>query len=361
MTAAPTSAIGSAVPDTATRDARQWRRLARVVWLQHRGAFIGMFALYVACAATILVGEGSARSMFARYVADHCVTGAIRPACPTISNNFASMKDPISAVLFVLEILPVIVGVFLGAPIVAREIESGTYRFTFSQATSRTRYLVAAIAMLGAFVAVGGVVLGFLIAGWAHPFEVAGVGESMWEPGNFVTSWWMLAAWSLLGVAVGALIGTVVKRVVPAMATTLVLVGGLVVATTAVGVRQLISIAPLVGNSITPRGLGVGTIALPASRGDGPRGAWLLRAWMTGSHGVVLSPSQSSRVMALVSASKGSSGDALHLLALHDVSYWVSYQPASRFALFQGVAGAFLVLLAAIATVITARRLRHLA
>jgi len=65
--------------------------------------------------------------------------------------------------------------------------------------------------------------------------------------------------------------------------------------------------------------------------------------------------------MALVSAGKGSSGDALHLLALHDVSYWVSYQPASRFALFQGVAGAFLVLLAAIATVITARRLRHLA
>jgi len=50
--------------------------------------------------------------------------------------------------------------------------------------------------------------------------EVAGVGESMREPGNFVTSWWMLTAWSLLGVAVGALIGTVLKRVVPAMATT---------------------------------------------------------------------------------------------------------------------------------------------
>ena len=361
MTVAPTSAIGSAVPDTATRYARQWRRLARVVWLQHRGAFIGMLVLYVACAATILVGEGSAQSMFARYVADHCVTGAIRAACPSISNNFANMKDPISAVLFVLEILPVIVGVFLVAPLVAREIESGTYRFTFSQATSRTRYLVAAIAMLGAFVAVGGVVLGLLIAGWAHPFEVVGVGESMWRPGNFVTSWWLLAGWSLLGLAVGAFIGTLVRRTVPAMATTLVVVGGLVVATIVVGVRQLISIAPLVSNSITPRGLGVGTIALPASRGDGPRGAWLLRAWMTGSHGVVLSPSQSSRVMALLSVSKGSSVGALHLLALHHVSYWVSYQPASRFALFQGVAGAFLVLLAAIATVLTARRLRHLA
>jgi len=38
------------------------------------------------------------------------------------------------------------------------------------------------------------------------------------------------------------------------MATTLVLVGGLVVAATAVGVRQLISIAPLVTTAITPEG-----------------------------------------------------------------------------------------------------------
>lgn len=360
MTLVPTSVIGNAAPRSARRDARKLTRLPRVVWLQHRGAIIGVFALYAAFAAAILIGEGSARSMFAKYVAGHCITGAMRAACPTISNNLADMKDPISSVLFVLEILPVIVGVFLGAPLVAREIESGTYRFTFSQATSRTRYLVATIAMLGVFVAAGGGVLGFLFAGWARPFEVAGVGESMWQPGNFATSWWMLAAWSLLGVAAGALVGTVVKRVVPAMATTLVLVGGLVLTATAVGVRQLISIAPLVTKSITPRELGVGAIGLQANTGGGPRGAWLIRAWMTGSHGAILNPSQSNRMLALVNARKGSSVGALHLLALWHVAYWVSYQPASRFPLFQGVAGAFLILLGAIATVITARRLQIL-
>ena len=361
MTVVPTAAVGSGFPDTATRDARQWRRLARVVWLRHRAAFLGMLFLYVACAVAILVGEGSARSMFATYVADHCVTGPIQAACPTISNNFANTTDPISSVLFVLEILPVVVGVFLGAPLVAREIESGTYRFTFSQATSRTRWLLAAITMLGAFVAAGGVVLGLLVAGWAHPFEVVGVAESVWEPGNFVTSWCLLAALSLLGVAVGALIGTVAKRAVPAMATTLVVVGGLVVAATVVGVRQLISIAPLVTRTITPQGLRVGAIAQQAHTGEGPRGAWLIRAWMTGPHGAVLSSSQSSRMLALVSASKGSSVGALQLLALHHVLYWVSYQPASRFPLFQGVGGLLLLTLAAIATVITASRLRHLA
>ena len=49
------------------------------------------------------------------------------------------------------------------------------------------------------------------------------------------------------------------------------------------------------------------------------------------------------------------------LLALHHVSYWVTYHPASRFPLLQGVAGLFLVMLAASAMVIRARRLRHLA
>jgi hypothetical protein len=81
---------------------------------------------------------------------------------------------------------------------------------------------------------------------------------------------------------------------------------------------------------------------------------------MTGPHGAGLNSSQSNRMLALVSARKGSSVGAPHLLALHHVSYWVSYQPASRFPLFQGVAGAFLVLLSAIATVITASRLRSL-
>lgn len=366
MTVEPATSLGSgAVGDrslrTADRDVHQRRRLAKVVWLQHRGAFCGMLALYVACAVAILVGEGPTRSMFASYLANHCLTGPIHAACPTISNNFANETVPISAVLFVLEILPVIVGVFVGAPLVSREIESGTYRFAFSQATGRTRYLLAGVAMLGVFVAVGGVVLGLLIAGWAHPFEVVGVSESMWKPGNFVTSWCLLAAWSLLGLAVGTLIGTVVKKTVPAMATALVVVGGLVVASIVEGVRRLIFIAPLVSKTITPRGLGVGSIARSASTGDGPQGAWLIRSWMTGPDGAVLSPSQTNRMLTLVSVNKTGRIGALHLLALHHVSYWVSYQPASRMPLFQGVAALLLLLLAAIATVLTVRRLRHLA
>ena len=359
--AEPTAAAGSGFPSTAVRDVPEWRRLAKVVWLQHRNAFLGMLALYFACAVAILVGERSARSMFATYVADHCLTGRIQAVCPTISNNFADMTDPFSAMLFVLEILPVIVGVFLGAPLVARELESGTYRFTFSQATSRTRYVVATIAMLGAFVAAGGVVLGLLISGWAHPVEVVDVGETIWLPGNFVTSWLLLAAWSLLGLAVGAFIGTIMRKTVSAMATALVVVGGLVTAAIAAGVRELVSIAPRVSTTITPHGLGVGAIGRQAYTGEGPRGAWLIRAWMTGPHGKALSPKQSTRMLALLSANKTSSGSALHLLALHHVSYWVSYQPASRFPLFQGIAGAILVLFAVVATMIAARRLRHLA
>lgn len=89
--------------------------------------------------------------------------------------------------------------------------------------------------------------------------------------------------------------------------------------------------------------------------------AWLIREWMSGSHGAVLNPLQSSRMLALVSASKGNSVGALHLLALHHVSSWVSNEPASLLPLFHGIAGAFVVLPAAIATVITGRRLRHLA
>lgn len=365
MTAAQAqaSAVGNAAPDITrrhVRPARQWGRLARVVWLEHRGAFVAMWAFSIACAATIVVEGRPARATLATYVADHCVTDPIHVPCGTIANNLANTTDPFSAVLFVLEILPVIVGVFLGAPLVARELESGTYRFAFTQATTRTRVLLTKVVMLGVLVTGDGVVLGLLMARWARPFEVVGAGVSMWNPGTFVASWWLLAAWSLLGLCAGTLIGAVVRKTVPAMATTLVVVGGLVVAIVVVGVKQLLSIAPEVTSSVTPRGLGVGALGFPAYSGEGPRGSWLVRAWMTGPHGRLLGPSQSIRMLALLDAAKTSSVSAPRLLALHHVSYWVRFQPAWRDPIFQGVVGLLVLVLATIAILLTVHRLRHL-
>jgi hypothetical protein len=81
---------------------------------------------------------------------------------------------------------------------------------------------------------------------------------------------------------------------------------------------------------------------------------------MTGSHGDVLSEKQSQSLLDLFSSTKGQATSARHLLALHHVSYWVSYQPTSHLWVLQGIMGAILLLLAILATLVVAHRLRHL-
>ncbi len=338
---------------------RRWRRMARVAWLQHRAGLLGLLVLYGACAVTIALASRSTRSAFATYVSDGCVANLFHAACPTLSNTFANTTDPFSVLVIALNILPVVVGVFLGAPLVSRELESGTYRFAFTQALSRSRYVLMTLAMFAGFITVGAVVMGLLLATWSHPFEVVGI-ESMWQSGLFATSWFMLAAWSLLGLALGVLVGVLTKRVVMAMAGTMLLVGGLVVASSTFFVRHLLSMAPLASKGFSPVGLGLGVIAHQTFRGQGPPGDWLVGSWMTGRHGDVLSQARSQELVNVLDANKGNGAGILHSLAVHHVSYWVSYQPATRYWIFQGIAGAILLVLGAVATAIVVRRLRHL-
>ena len=57
-----------------------------------------------------------------------------------------------------------------------------------------------------------------------------------------------------------------------------------------------------------------------------------------GRHGNVLSQARSQTRVSAVDAIKGDSAAMLHFLAVHHVSYWVSYQPATRHWIFQGSA-----------------------
>jgi hypothetical protein len=334
--------------------------MARVAWLQHRAGFFGLLALYGACGVTIVLAGRGTRSAFATYVSDGCVSNPFHAPCGTLSNTFSNTTDPFSVLVIAVNVLPIVVGVFLGAPLVSRELESGTYRFAFTQALSRSRYVLMTLTMFAGFVVAGAVVVGLLLATWSHPFEVVGT-ETMWQSGLFATSWFMLAAWSLLGLALGVLVGVLTKRVVMAMAGTMLIVSGLIVASFTFFVRHLLSVAPLASKSLTTVGLSNGVIDHQTYRGQGPQGAWLVGSWMTGRHGDVLSQARSRELVDVLNANKPNMAEILHFLAVHHVSYWVSYQPATRYWVFQGIAGAILLVLGAIATATVVSRLRHLA
>jgi hypothetical protein len=115
-------------------------------------------------------------------------------------------------------VVPGIVGMFWGAPLVARELEDGTFRLAWTQSVTRARWLSARLAVTGlASMAVAGL-LSLIVTWWASPLDRAGMDQfGSFDERGIVPVGYAAAAF-VLGVAVGALL----RRTLPAMVTTLV-------------------------------------------------------------------------------------------------------------------------------------------
>lgn len=131
--------------------------------------------------------------------------------------------------VIVLAIVPPVVGAFWGAPLVAREIETGTHRLVWSQSVTRTRWLASRLGLtvLTAAVAVG--VLMVAVNWWSGPLDgtlstTRGSLPDRLTPITFAMRGVAPVAYTVFAVVLGALVGAVVRRTVPAMALTLALV-----------------------------------------------------------------------------------------------------------------------------------------
>jgi len=203
-----------------------WRRMARVTWLQRRGALLGLLLLFTACALAIVLEQFATGANYARYVADGCVVRPIHVPCGTIYNAIHAGTDAFASLVVVLQLFPVVIGVFVGAPLLSREFESGTFRFTWTQGVGRTRFVITTLIFLAGLTMAAACILGLLLGWYAHPFEVIGA-ESQWQSGLFNATGFTLAAWTLFALVLGTFLGAVTGRTVTAMAATLVAVAGI--------------------------------------------------------------------------------------------------------------------------------------
>jgi hypothetical protein len=124
---------------------------------------------------------------------------------------------PAAASLFAL---PLLAGMFWGAPLVAREIETGTYRLVWTQSVSRLRWISTKLAVILAATATA--ILGIsLLAVWSFRPLIPVLGNRF-RGGWFDVQGIIPAAYMLFAMTLGTFIGAVWRRTVPAMATTMV-------------------------------------------------------------------------------------------------------------------------------------------
>ncbi|MBW4079771.1 MAG: hypothetical protein HIU84_14975 [Acidobacteria bacterium] len=288
-----TTAVSSSVAsrDHNARGQRvSWLRLMHVALIQNRAALITIFAAFVTLVIAIVIGRDAVNSSYASYLAAGCTFAhpTDPQVCANTANQFADIPS-FTPIVIALRLFPLVIGAFIGAPLVAREMESGTYRFAWTQGVGRIRLLLVTLAMLTLIVTPVAVVLGFLLGGWyIHPYAVINIAVgSHWQSELFTTTWWMTPAWTLFALALGTLVGAIVKRTVAAIAATMVIAGGVLFA---VGqyLTRIFDIGAVASSRILLNGMNSGPLSIVASHGQGPAGSWLVRSWYTGPGGHVL-------------------------------------------------------------------------
>jgi hypothetical protein len=122
--------------------------------------------------------------------------------------------------------VPALIGLFWGAPLVARELEAGTYRLAWNQSVTRTRWLATKLATVGlAGIATAGL-LSLGVSWWAQHIDQTALDRI--TPLVFGARGVVPIAYAAFALAVGVTAGMLLRRTVPAMAATLAVYVGAV-------------------------------------------------------------------------------------------------------------------------------------
>ncbi|MEV0264888.1 ABC transporter permease [Streptomyces sp. NPDC050617] len=121
-----------------------------------------------------------------------------------------------------LQSLPILIGVFLGAPLIASDREHGTARLVTTQATGRDRWIATKLGMAVALTLVGTAALAAAFTWLWEPAHLLVYSGDWLGADIFDTTGPMPVAFSLLMLVTGVAIGMLMRRAVSAMALTFV-------------------------------------------------------------------------------------------------------------------------------------------
>jgi hypothetical protein len=205
-----------------------WRRMAWVTWRQHRPTLISVPAVLAALAVFLLIAGLKIHHDYALLTACH---PAGSPACQNLNSDFSSTDWTMAnTILILLNLAPALIGAFAGAPVLARELETGTYRYAWTQAFGRERWTIAKLVLIAVTVTAAAGAFSQVFAWFFQPF-LRQEDMTVLAATLFDTRGVAFAAWTLAAFAIGALLGMLVRRIVPAMAITLGLYTGLALLT----------------------------------------------------------------------------------------------------------------------------------
>jgi hypothetical protein len=300
-----------------------------LTWRQHR--LEGLITALIVVVVAALVGS--------LVVAVQPLLAQIKHACPIVVDDscgraliafnarFGMFQQPLYLAFLVL---PMLSGMFIGAPLLAREFEQGTDEMVWTQGITRRKWLLIKLAILGSATIVMAVILA--VAGQEWSTAVPDSSYSQWFA--FDVQGPEFVAYALFSFALGVAAGAAIGRTVPAMAV--VIVGFL-------AVRAAITLFAR-RNFLPPV-----TTELSGQLISGQGQAWLIgNQQPVDMHGNTINSDQFNQITdACLHPASGVVPGNFNLQACwheHGIRVLQTYQPAERFPIFQGIETTIFVL-----------------
>jgi hypothetical protein len=310
-----------------------WTKLVWVTWRQHRVALAGVAALLGGLGLYLLIMGLKIHSGYASVTSCHPARSA---ACGLASSLFTNDYYPFAQTMTgFLQVVPVLAGVFLGGPALARELETGTFRFAWTQGCGRMRWVIAKLVLLGASVTLAAEALSLIFSWYFQPWFARGL-DGVLAPQLFDLRGIDFAAWTLLAFALGVAAGALIRRTVPAMAAALAVWTGLLFATFMFLRKHYLS-----------------PLAASGAKASNPNfgNDWSWAQWFTGPNGKPVSQETINNVVRHTPVSMQTSKNLDTIgayLSAHHYTQWWAYQPQSRYWPFQFIEGGWLLALSLI-------------
>jgi ABC-2 family transporter protein len=200
-----------------------------LTWRQFRVQAIVAGAALVVVAIALLGTEPHLVSLF-----DSNGLATCRTTCGTDAANFINQVKGRGTELifyggvFLVYAVPALIGLFWGAPLVTRELESGTFRLAWNQSVSRVRWIVVKLGLIGLAAMATAGLFSLMTSWWASPLYQAALksGENELSinklaPPLFGATGIAPVGYAAFGFALGVTAGVLIRRTIPAMAVTL--------------------------------------------------------------------------------------------------------------------------------------------
>jgi ABC-type transport system involved in multi-copper enzyme maturation permease subunit len=319
-----------------------------LTWRQFR-ASAAMIAGALAVLAVFLVATGP--GLADDYAAGIATCTGQNGGCSDfVQQFFRDNRGMFLATTAVALVLPALIGLFCGAPLIARELEAGTHRLVWNQSVTRGHWLAVKLGLVGVATVTAAGAASLAVMWWASPVDDAAVDDfARMEPLLFAARGIAPIGYAAFAFALGVAVGMLVRRTLPSMAITLAVFVALQIAMPLV--RQ--HLVPPIQSTLQITNASLDAIQI--RRNEGPvrilvrapesgdfSGAWILSSQAVDASGkpvdvISMSISGPCALPEDLPSEPGLSAACVAAMKRLGYRLQVSYQPADRFWTFQAL------------------------